>query len=159
MFIKNNKLFELSYKLYCSTQDNPEDFLINLDDIYKWINATGSNLTIPHSRRPFTSKELEDIDTMYRTTNNLPAAIKITDEVKKILIDMLYKEYEFNSRPCDMSESQYMVVTIVKEMEAKRRGILNIYPELNSQKVINDVLHQRPELLWHLRNWINKLPV
>ena len=26
----DNKLFELSYKLYCSTQNNSNDFLINL---------------------------------------------------------------------------------------------------------------------------------
>ena len=33
----DNELFQLSFKLYTSTQNNPEDYLINLDDIYKWI--------------------------------------------------------------------------------------------------------------------------
>jgi hypothetical protein len=33
----DNKLFTLSFKLYSSTKDNPDDFLINFDDIYKWI--------------------------------------------------------------------------------------------------------------------------
>jgi len=36
----DNKLFTLSFKLYSSTKDNPDDFLINFDDIYKWIGFT-----------------------------------------------------------------------------------------------------------------------
>lgn len=32
-----NKLFELSFTMFITTQNNPDDFIINLDDIYKWI--------------------------------------------------------------------------------------------------------------------------
>jgi hypothetical protein len=31
----DNKLFELSFKLYTSTKNNPEDFIISLDEVYK----------------------------------------------------------------------------------------------------------------------------
>jgi hypothetical protein len=33
----DNKLFELSFKLYTSTKANSDEFVISLDDIYKWV--------------------------------------------------------------------------------------------------------------------------
>jgi hypothetical protein len=33
----DNKLFELSFKLYTLTKSNSDDFIISLDDIYKWV--------------------------------------------------------------------------------------------------------------------------
>ena len=33
----DNQLFELSFQLFNTTQNKPNDFIINLDDIWKWI--------------------------------------------------------------------------------------------------------------------------
>ena len=34
---QENELFKLSYQLYVSSYNNQNDFIVNLDDIYKWI--------------------------------------------------------------------------------------------------------------------------
>jgi hypothetical protein len=34
---EDNKLFNLSYEMSIKTQDNPNDFVIDFDDIYKWV--------------------------------------------------------------------------------------------------------------------------
>lgn len=31
------KLFELNYKIYTSTKNNPEEFIVDLDEVYKWV--------------------------------------------------------------------------------------------------------------------------
>ena len=36
----DNELFKLSYQLYVSSYNNQNDFIISLDDIYKWIGFT-----------------------------------------------------------------------------------------------------------------------
>jgi hypothetical protein len=34
---EDNKLFELSFNLHMNSQNNPNDFIIDLDNIYKWV--------------------------------------------------------------------------------------------------------------------------
>ena len=34
------QLFELNYKIYTSTKNNPEEFIVDLDEVYKWIGFT-----------------------------------------------------------------------------------------------------------------------
>ena len=31
------QLFDLNYKIYTTYKNNPDDFIVDLDEVYKWI--------------------------------------------------------------------------------------------------------------------------
>jgi hypothetical protein len=150
-YIPVNKAYILDSKIY------------NVDDLYTWIYQPLSNKSVPHSRRRIIERELQEIEDIYFTTNNLPRPSSISDDIKNNLIILLNSEYDFNHRHddfggYDMSENMGLAVRMMREFDQNRRNILVTYPQLNSKQVITRVLALYPRLLNEFSRWINSLP-
>ncbi len=140
-----------------------DEKVYNVDGLYNWIHAERSNQSVPHSRRPFTALEKQEIDNLYFTVNNIPRPATVSEEVANRFIEILNREYRFNHRHddmggYDMGENMGMAVRIMRELERDRTNMLITYPELNSRQVVENVLARQPRLLNEFRNWINRLP-
>jgi hypothetical protein len=123
----------------------------NIDDLYKWLFSSSSNKTVPHSRRLFTQLELEEIkNACYCTFDET--------NVKDRFIDLLTKEYNFLSRPSDMSENQGYCVRRMRELKQERTEFIQCHPMLNSRSRVLELLHNCPHLQRQFHFWINMLP-
>jgi hypothetical protein len=140
-----------------------DEKIFNVDNLYNWIHADRSNRTVPHTRRPFTALEIQEIDNIYLTANNIPRPVSASDEVANQFIAILNREYQFNHRHddmggYDMGENQGMALQYMRELERNRTNMLITHPELNSRRAVENVLARQPRLLNEFRYWINRLP-
>ena len=90
----------------------------DVNTLYSWINARGSNKTVPHTRRSFIRTEIEDIERLYR--NNM--------KIKKRHLRKPKNEYNFDTR--DYNKRFYLQTKdnkyfkIIKNTENNRNIII-----------------------------------
>jgi len=77
------KLFELNYKIYIANKDNINDFIVNFDEVYKWIGFTrkdnAKTLLISKNKE---NKQLFEINKDYIIKMNTPIAPAIAGAIK-----------------------------------------------------------------------------
>jgi hypothetical protein len=152
----DNKLFELSYKLYTSTKDNPDEFIISLDDVYKWVGFSRKDHAKTLLTKDFKENIHYKISLPFRRERSASSNIHLKkggENKELILLNIeTFKKFcmKANTSQSDKIYDYYikMEKIIFKYIEKKYKEQSNIIQQKDKQlEENNQLLNENKQLL------------